>query len=46
MARKIASFEPAVVRNAKQAVLRGSDMSLEQGLELESRLAAGTRLGA
>jgi enoyl-CoA hydratase len=46
MACKIASFEPAVVRNAKQAVLRGSDMSLEQGLELESRLAAGTRLGA
>jgi enoyl-CoA hydratase len=45
MARRIGSFDPTVVRNAKQAVLRGSDMSLEQGLELESRLAAGTRRG-
>jgi enoyl-CoA hydratase len=40
VARKIASFDPAVVRNAKQALVRGLDMSLEQGLEIEWRLAA------
>lgn len=38
--RRIAALDPVVVRNAKQAVLRGLDMSLGQGLELESRLAA------
>jgi len=42
MAQKIASYDPAVVRNAKQAVIKGSDLSLEQGLELEWRLAATT----
>jgi enoyl-CoA hydratase len=40
VAQKIASFDPAVVRNAKQALVRGLDMSLEQGLDLEWRLAA------
>jgi enoyl-CoA hydratase len=40
VARKIASYDPVAVRNAKQAVVRGLDMSLEQGLELEWRLAA------
>jgi enoyl-CoA hydratase/carnithine racemase len=45
IAGRIASFDPEVVRNAKQAVLKGLDMSLEQGLELESRLAAGTGRG-
>jgi enoyl-CoA hydratase len=40
MARKIASFDPAAVRNAKRAVVKGYDLSLEQGLELERRLAA------
>jgi enoyl-CoA hydratase/carnithine racemase len=39
IAQKIASFDPAVVRNAKQALNRGLDMSLEQGLDLEWRLA-------
>jgi enoyl-CoA hydratase len=39
MAEKIASLNPAVVRNAKRAVRRGLDLRLEQGLELESRLA-------
>ena len=39
-ARTIASFDPAVVRNAKQAVVKGMDMTLEQGLDLEWRLAA------
>ena len=42
MAKKIASYDPAAVRNAKLAVLKGSDLSLEQGLELEWRLAAVT----
>jgi hypothetical protein len=31
------------VRNAKQAVLRGLDLSLSEGLELERRLAMGLR---
>jgi enoyl-CoA hydratase/carnithine racemase len=39
MARKIAALNPAVVQNAKQAICRGLDLPLEQGLELESRLA-------
>ena len=42
-ALKIASFDPNAVRNAKQAVLRGADMPLDRGLELESTLAALTR---
>jgi enoyl-CoA hydratase/carnithine racemase len=41
MARKIASFYPMAVKNAKQAVLRGLDLSLLEGLELERRLALG-----
>ena len=43
VAQKIASFDPAAVRDAKQAVVKGLDMSLEQGLELEWRLAAATK---
>ncbi len=43
MACRIASFDPVVVRMAKQAVQRGLEMPLDQGLELESRLAAGLR---
>lgn len=39
IAGKIASFDVRAVRRAKQAVVRGMDMSLEQGLELERRLA-------
>jgi enoyl-CoA hydratase/carnithine racemase len=39
IARTIASCDPMVVRNAKQAVIRGMDLSLEQGLDLEWRLA-------
>ena len=42
VARRIASFDPVVVRNAKKALMQGLDMSLEQGLELERRLAAKT----
>ena len=43
MADKIASFDPAAVRNAKQAVIRGIDSTLDQGLDLEWRLASKTR---
>ncbi len=43
MARTIASFSVAAVRNAKQAVVQGLDMSLQQGLELERRLSVKTR---
>ena len=43
MAHKIASFHPRAVRNAKQAVTRGLDLSLAEGLDLEKRLASGLR---
>jgi enoyl-CoA hydratase/carnithine racemase len=43
LAHKIASFDPVVVRNAKQAVIKGMDLTLDQGLDLELRLAAKTR---
>lgn len=39
MARQIALFDPAAVRKAKQAVARGSDLTLPEGLKLEKRLA-------
>jgi len=40
VARKIASFDPLVVRSAKQAVVRGMDMSLSEGLSLERLLSS------
>ncbi len=40
MAEKIASLDPEVVQIAKKAVRSGLDLPLEQGLELESRLAS------
>jgi enoyl-CoA hydratase len=39
IARKIAGFNTQAVRNAKEAVTRGMDMTLEQGLDLERKLA-------
>ncbi len=45
LARKIASFDPMAVRNAKQAVVRGLDLSLSEGLEMEKRLAVKLRGG-
>jgi len=39
MARKISSYDPLAVRNAKQAVTRGLDLPLREGLDLEKRLA-------
>lgn len=38
-AYRIALCDPLVVRSIKQAVLRGLDLSMDQGLELERRLA-------
>ncbi len=39
LAERIASFNPMAVACAKQAITRGLDLSLSQGLELEARLA-------
>jgi enoyl-CoA hydratase/carnithine racemase len=44
IAQTIASFDPAAVRNAKQSVIIGLDMSLDQGLDLEWRLAEKTKI--
>ena len=38
MAAKIASYDPDLMRSVKQAVARGMDLSLTEGLELEKRL--------
>jgi enoyl-CoA hydratase/carnithine racemase len=43
MAKTIASYDPVVVRSAKQAVREASDLPLPQGLLLESRLAERIR---
>ena len=40
MARKIASYDPTAVRYARQAVVRGLDLTLAEGLDLEKRLAS------
>lgn len=40
IARQIAFFDPMTVRNIKQAVVRGLDLPLLEGLELEKRLAS------
>ncbi len=42
VAQRIADCDPAVVRNAKQAVIKGMDLTLDQGLDFEWRLAAST----
>ena len=46
IAKKIASYDPMAVRNAKQAIVRGLDLPLTEGLELEKRLASGLKLKA
>jgi enoyl-CoA hydratase/carnithine racemase len=38
IAFRIASFDPEAVRRAKEAITKGLDMSLQEGLELEKRL--------
>jgi enoyl-CoA hydratase len=40
IAHKIASFDPMAVRNAKEAIVRGLDLPLSEGLNLEKRLAS------
>jgi enoyl-CoA hydratase len=44
LASTIAGFDPVAVSYAKQAIVRGLDLSLEQGLELEARLARSISL--
>lgn len=44
MAKKIASYSPIAVRKAKQAVVKGLDLCLAKGLDLEKRLASELRL--
>ncbi len=39
IARQIARFDPMAIRSAKQAVVRGLNLALPEGLELEKRLA-------
>jgi enoyl-CoA hydratase len=46
IAKKIASFDPMAVRNAKQAIVRGLDLPLTEGLELEKRLGSRLKLKA
>jgi len=46
LAERIARFDPTAVSCAKQAVTRGLDLSLEQGLELEARLGHRLALSA
>jgi enoyl-CoA hydratase len=43
LAKKIASYDPMAARNAKQAVVKGSDLPLAEGLDLERRLASALR---
>ncbi len=38
IANRIKAYRPEVIRYAKQAITRGLDLSLEQGLELEAHL--------
>jgi enoyl-CoA hydratase len=40
MAKRIASYNPMAVRNAKKAVVRGLDLALSEALDLEKRLAS------
>lgn len=40
MAKKIASYPPDAVQKAKEAIIRGLDLSLSEGLDLERRFAS------
>lgn len=46
IAEKIASYDPVAVGNAKKAVIRGLDLPLTEGLDLERRLALELGLAA
>jgi enoyl-CoA hydratase/carnithine racemase len=39
IANQIAAHDPLVMRSTKQAILRGLDLPISEGLELEKRLA-------
>lgn len=41
IAEKIAASDPELIRKAKQVIVRGFDLSLPQGLELENRMSIG-----
>jgi len=43
IARKIGDYDPIAVSCAKQAIIRGLDLSLDEGLELEARLGGFIR---
>lgn len=43
IATKIASYNPVAVRSAKQALVRGRDLPLAEGLEMERRLATAVQ---
>ena len=43
MARRIASYQPLAVRAVKEAVVRGLDLSLTDGIKLESQLSANVQ---
>jgi enoyl-CoA hydratase/carnithine racemase len=45
MARDIASLDPLAVRCAKEAVVRGAELTLAEGLIVEKKLAAKLALG-
>lgn len=45
MAKRIASFNLPAVMNAKKAVMRGLDLTLTEGLDLEKRLASQLAVG-
>ncbi len=45
IALKIKTHSPIALRNVKQAVIRGLDLPLTEGLELEGRLADSTSAG-
>ena len=44
MAKRIVSYDPMAVRNAKEAVVRGLDLTLTEGLDLEKRLASELKI--
>jgi len=41
MAKKISCYPPNAVWKAKQAIIRGLDLSLSEGLDVERKLASG-----
>jgi enoyl-CoA hydratase len=43
IAKKIASYDPLVVRYAKQAVVKGTEMTLDEGLFIEKMIASSLR---